>query len=111
MRCVWCDAAAKLTAASNLARSLPLGSIPLTSPRKWGNSTPRLHRAFGNLKTWLRGTHHGVSKKHLQVYLDEFVFRFNRRQKPMAAFQSLLGLTSLHHPTSYKMLYSSEPTK
>jgi len=72
--------------------------------------TPRIHRAFGNLKTWLRGTHHGVSKKHMQVYLDEFVFRFNRRRKPMAAFQSLLGLTSLYHPTSYKMLYGSEQT-
>jgi transposase-like protein len=69
---------------------------------------PRIHRAFGNLKTWLRGTHHGVSKKHLHAYLDEFVFRFNRRRKPMAAFQSLLGLTSLHQPTTYKMLYDSE---
>lgn len=72
--------------------------------------TPRMHRAFGNLKTWLRGTHHGVSKKHMQVYLDEFVFRFNRRRTPMAAFQSLLGLTSLHSPTTYKMLYASEST-
>lgn len=71
---------------------------------------PRVHRAFGNLKTWLRGTHHGVSKKHVQPYLDEFVFRFNRRRKPMAAFQSLLGLTASHQPTTHKMLYASEPT-
>jgi hypothetical protein len=34
---------------------------------------------FGNLKTWLRGTFHGVSPKHLQRYLDEFVYRFDRR--------------------------------
>lgn len=71
---------------------------------------PRIHRAFGNLKTWLGGTHHGVSKKHLQTYLDEFVFRFNRRRKPMAAFQSLLGLTASHQPTTHKMLYASEST-
>ena len=71
---------------------------------------PRVHRVFGNLKTWLRGTHHGVDPKHLQAYLDEFTFRFNRRRTPMAAFQSLLGLTEAHGPTTYKMLYASEST-
>jgi transposase-like protein len=69
---------------------------------------PRIHQVFGNLKTWLRGTHHGVEAKHMQAYLDEFAFRFNRRRTPMAAFQSLLGLTSLHGPTTRKMLYDSE---
>jgi transposase-like protein len=69
---------------------------------------PRIHRVFGNLKTWLRGTHHGVDSKHLQAYLDEFTFRFNRRRTPMAAFQTLLGLTSAHRPTTRKMLYGSE---
>jgi transposase-like protein len=62
---------------------------------------PRLHRAVSNLKSWLRGTHRGVSSDHLQVYLDEFVFRFNRRGSPMAAFQTLLGLGALHSPTTY----------
>ncbi len=71
---------------------------------------PRVHRVFGNLKTWLRGTHHGVDPKHLPAYLDEFTFRFNRRRTPMAAFQSLLGLTGAHKPTTYKMLYASEST-
>lgn len=71
---------------------------------------PRIHRVFGNLKAWLIGTHRGVSKKHLQVYLDEFTFRFNRRRTPMAAFQSLLGLAGSHKPTTYKMLYGSEST-
>jgi transposase-like protein len=69
---------------------------------------PRVHRAFSNLKTWLAGTHHGVSPKHLPHYVNEFVFRFNRRRTPMAAFQSLLGLTAQHPPTTYKMLYSGE---
>jgi len=71
---------------------------------------PRVHRGFGNLKTWLRGTHHGVDNKHLPAYLDEFTFRFNRRRTPMAAFQSLLGLTGAHAPVTYKMLYDSEST-
>ena len=69
---------------------------------------PRVHRAFSNLKTWLAGTHHGVRSKHLPQYLDEFVFRFNRRRTPMAAFQSLLGLAGQHRPTTYKMLYAGE---
>jgi hypothetical protein len=38
------------------------------------------------------------------------VFRFNRRRTPMAAFQSLLGLTAQHPPTTYQMLYAAEPT-
>jgi transposase-like protein len=53
---------------------------------------PHIHRVFSNLKTWLRGTHHGVDTKHLQAYLNEFVFRYNRRRTPMVAFQTLLGL-------------------
>jgi len=68
---------------------------------------PQAHRVFSNLKTWLKGTHHGVSAKHLPHYLDEFVFRFNRRRTPMAAFQSLLGLTTQHPPATYKMLYEA----
>ena len=39
---------------------------------------PRVHRVFSNLKTWLAGTHHGVGEQHLQHYLNEYVFRFNR---------------------------------
>jgi hypothetical protein len=62
---------------------------------------PRAHRAVSNLKAWLHGTHRGVGNPHLQVYLDEFVFRHNRRRTPMAAFQTLLGLGALHAPTTY----------
>jgi transposase-like protein len=59
---------------------------------------PRADRAMGNLKQWLLGTHHGVSREHLQAYLDEFVFRHNRRGSPMAAFQTLLGLGAQRDP-------------
>lgn len=66
---------------------------------------PRIHRVFGNLKAWLIGTHHGVSPKHLQAYLNEYTFRFNRRQTPMAAFQRVLGIgTNVPGPT-YKSIY------
>lgn len=67
-----------------------------------------IHRAFGNLKTWLTGTHHGVDPKYLQFYLDEFAFRFNRRNTPMAAFQTLLGLASKRNHVSLKAMIEPE---
>lgn len=60
--------------------------------------TTHIHRVFGNLKTWINGTHHGVDPKYLQTYLDEFTFRFNRRKTPMAAFQTLLGIATQKTP-------------
>ena len=60
---------------------------------------PLADRAIGNLKQWLIGTHHGVSRGQLQVYLDEFVFRHNRRRTPMAGFQTPLGLGTGRAPT------------
>jgi len=65
-----------------------------------GTHALHIHRAFGNLKTWLNGTHQGVDPKYLRCYLDEFVFRFNRRKTPMAAFQALLGIASAKPPVS-----------
>lgn len=63
---------------------------------------PRVHRAVSNLKAWMHGTHRGVSDAHLQVYLDEYVFRHNRRRTPMASFQTLLGLSTQHEPITYR---------
>jgi transposase-like protein len=65
---------------------------------------PRAHRAISNLKAWMYGTHRGVADEHLPVYLDEYVFRHNRRATPMAAFQTLLGLGTLHPPTTYDQI-------
>ena len=53
---------------------------------------PHISRIFADLKTWLIGTHHGVSPKQLQTYLDEFSFRFNERRSPMEAFQTALRI-------------------
>jgi transposase-like protein len=65
---------------------------------------PHIHKVFGNLKTWLNGTHHGVDPKYLPSYLDEYVFRFNRRQTPMAAFQTLLGISLQKKPLTLEVL-------
>ena len=41
---------------------------------------PRVHRIASLLKRWWLGTYHGaISDPHLEYYLDEFTFRFNRR--------------------------------
>jgi transposase-like protein len=41
---------------------------------------PRVHRVVSLLKRWMMGTHQGaISPEHLDYYLDEFTFRFNRR--------------------------------
>ena len=69
---------------------------------------PHIHRVFSNLKTWLLGTHHGVDPKYLQTYLDEYVFRFNRRNTPMAAFQTLLGISTQKKPMTFKKLTQPE---
>ena len=47
---------------------------------------PWIHQMFSNLKGWARGVYHGLRRKYLQTYPDEFVFRFNRRRTRQAAF-------------------------
>jgi hypothetical protein len=69
---------------------------------------PMVHLVFSNLKTWLNGIHHGVSAKHLQAYLNEFTFRFNRRFYPFNAFRSLLGIAGGAEAPTYAGLYSGE---
>jgi len=69
---------------------------------------PLIHLVFSNLKTWLLGTHHSVSDQHMQAYLNEFVFRFNRRFYPFNGFRSLLGLAMANESPSYEELYSGD---
>ncbi len=59
---------------------------------------------FSNLKGWARGVYHGLRAKHLQSYLDEFVFRFNRRRTRHAAFRSLFAVAVRSNPITYDML-------
>jgi hypothetical protein len=64
-------------------------------------------RVTTNLKRWLLGTHKGsVQAQHLQAYLNEYVFRFNRRDLPWVAFNRVLALVALAQPAlEYKGLY------
>jgi len=54
------------------------------------------------------GVYYGLRRKHRQSYLDEFVFRFNRRRTRHAAFRSLLGVAATRQPLPYTMLISPE---
>lgn len=69
---------------------------------------PLIHLIFSNLKAWLNGVHHGVGQQHLQAYLNEFVFRFNRRFLPFNAFKSLLGIGTENESPTYEELYSKQ---
>jgi transposase-like protein len=69
---------------------------------------PIVHLIFSNMKAWLNGVHHGVAPQHLQAYLNEFTFRFNRRFYPFNAFRSLLGIGGDTEAPTYAELYSGD---
>jgi hypothetical protein len=61
-----------------------------------------VHRVFSNLKRWAKGVFHGFRQKHIQRYLDEFVFRWNRRRHLRTAFDRLLGIGVGLAPATYR---------
>ena len=83
---------------------------PVNLSRSWGDAAlrlPAIHLVFGLAKRWLPGTHHGaVSGKHLQAYLDEYVFRFNRRTARSIShrFARLLEQATLTPPATYRAI-------
>jgi transposase-like protein len=76
-------------------------------PENASKVLPQIHRVFGNLKAWIIGTFHGVSPKHMQAYLNEYTFRFNRRKNPWKAFDTILGLATHSDAPTYDELYKS----
>ena len=79
-------------------------------PRKGGHGRraldilPWAHTVFGNLETWLRGTFHGVSPKHLQRYLEEFSYRFDRRRREGELCGFVLRRVVAGQPLPYQQL-------
>jgi transposase-like protein len=69
-----------------------------------GELLPAVHRVASLAKRWLLGTHHGsVDDAHLPSYLNEFVFRFNRRRSRSRGmvFYRVLQLAVAHDPVRY----------
>jgi transposase-like protein len=64
-----------------LAEGFKVCQIPLRDGQRAIDIFPHVHRVIARLKTWIRGTHSHVSSKHLDRYLAEFSYRFNRRFK------------------------------
>jgi hypothetical protein len=72
---------------------------------------PAAHRVASLLKRWLLGTHQGsVSPQHLDAYLNEFAFRFNRRTSHRRGllFYRLLQQAVLTPPMTYKKTISAQ---
>ena len=65
---------------------------------------PWVHTLIANVKSMLRGAHHGVSHKYLQRYLDEFCYRFNRRYWPSQLFNRLLKAALVTPAVTYAEL-------
>jgi hypothetical protein len=76
-------------------------------PVSTGELLPGVHRVASLAKRWLLGTHQGaVDPAHLPSYLDEFVFRFNRRRSHSRGlvFYRVLELAVGHEPVRYRHL-------
>jgi len=74
---------------------------------------PRIHRVISLLKRWLLGTHQGaVGHDHLDYYLDEFTFRFNRRTSASRGklFYRLLQQAVRVDPAPYKAIVGGRPS-
>jgi len=74
---------------------------------------PRVHRVASLLKRWLLGTHQGaVESEHLDYYLDEFAFRFNRRTSRSRGklFYRLLQQAVEIPPTTYREMVGGKAT-
>ncbi|MEM0938913.1 MAG: IS1595 family transposase, partial [Bacteroidota bacterium] len=69
---------------------------------KKGEHFPQMHRAIMMFKAWLRGTHHAV--EHLQAYLDEYCYRFNRHLMKGKLFDRLMDRMVAHSPVYCKNL-------
>ena len=84
--------------------------------QNWGDASlrlPAIHLVFGLAKRWLLGTHHGaVRAKHLQHYLDEYVFRFNRRTARSVShgFARLVEYAVQTKPTTYRQIVDPTAT-
>ena len=92
------------------------GYMPLKSicknlkqvPSNDGKSFPELHIHIMNIKIWLRGIHHHCSEERLQGYLDEYHFRFNRRNNMEAIFDLLIRRMVLYEPI--RLIYKDNAT-
>lgn len=73
-------------------------------PSNNGENFPDLHIHIMNLKGWLRGIHHHCSKERLQGYLDEYHYRYNRRNNMGTIFHLLIKRMVENEPKRLKSM-------
>lgn len=73
-------------------------------PHEVEEKLPWVHILIGNAKNVIRGTFFGVSHKHLQRYLSEFCYRFNRRFVEPQIFDRILFACVSSHKITYAEL-------
>ena len=84
--------------------------IPGASGADASKLLPGVHKISSLAKRWLLGTHQGsVDEEHLPAYLNEFVFRFNRRRSRSRGlvFYRVLELAAAHDPVRYRDLIAN----
>jgi transposase-like protein len=77
-------------------------------PKKNPDHLHWLHTIISNMKAFIGGTYHGLDKKHLQRYLDEFCYRFNRRKFGGQLFNRLLSACIEGLCITYNQLVGNE---
>lgn len=75
---------------SNIKNLVDIHVKRAVSPKESGNYLPWVHTMIANAKRTLLGTHHMVSDKYIQGYLDEFCYKVNRRYYGEKLFDRLL---------------------
>jgi transposase-like protein len=68
-----------------------------------------LHTIIFNAKSYILGTYHGLDRMHLQRYLDEFCYRFNRRFFETELFDRLLFACTVGKTVTYQNLIIRKP--
>lgn len=67
-------------------------------PSEKGRNFPELHIHIMNIQGWLRGIHHHCTEQHLQGYLDEYHYRYNRRNHMDTIFDNLIKKMVEYNP-------------
>jgi hypothetical protein len=75
-----------------------------STPASAAEDLPWVHRAISLAKRFLLGTYHGIKRKHLQNYLDEFCYRYNRRFKESHLYENLINACVMAVPIAYPAL-------
>ena len=67
-----------------------------------GKNFKMLHIQIRNFKNWLRGVHSYCNKEYLQKYIDEYFFRYNRRNHRKSILDKIIGRCVVHKPMTIK---------